>query len=258
MRKLILILVCVFTLLFCLACTALIIGTRGSFSVSGIKYDNASRYTPGNGEVDANKVEAISINWISGNVRIVEGNGRSVSFSEQSEKALNKDTCMYWLLDGKTLRIQFCKSGFNGKNRSDKELTVVVPKGMALSLLDVDFVSSTVDSEINAQKYDFDGVSGTINLSCTIESKVDIETVSSRINLDFAKCPATMDIEGVSEKISLRIPSDSGFTLSMETVSGGVDCSIPTVTKDKKMVAGDGKSILKIKSVSGSISVTGK
>lgn len=61
----------------------------------------------------------------------------------------------------------------------------------------------------------------------------------------------------VSGSIYLLIPSDSGFTAEISTVSGKINCSIPVTTNNKKMVAGNGASKIRLSSVSGSLNISG-
>jgi len=226
-----------------------------SVGKSVYRYDNGSKYSIGNGAVAASRVKKLEIDWVSGDVTVTYGNGNDISFSESFKGDLSEDHLLRWYLDGSTLRIKFQKSGVvKGKGES-KNLEVVVPKGMILDGVDLDCVSSNFIVDVDSLEYDVDTVSGDIDLSASSATVVDVDSVSGDCTLRMLECPSKVDMDSVSGSISLWIPSNSGFTAELHTVSGKINCAIPVTTSGKKIVAGDGRSEIDIETVSGDLNI---
>ncbi len=219
------------------------------------RYDDADRYSIGDGSVPASRVKDLEIDWLSGNVSVVYGSGSEVTIAESFSGNLSQDQLVRWYLDGSTLRIKFQKSGIVWGDTGSKDLTVVLPRGMALDELDMDCVSADFNVEVDASEYDVESVSGDFNLSASGSRSVDVGTVSGDCNLRMQQCPSNVDMKSVSGSISLWIPSDSGFTAEISTVSGKINCSIPVTTSGKRIVAGNGSAEIEMESVSGDLNI---
>jgi len=229
---------------------------RSSVSSSvSYKYDNADKYIAGNGSVQASQVKKLDIDWVAGSVTVVPGSGSEVRFSEEYKGKLDEDLIMRWYLDGSTLRIKFRKAGTLIGDAREKHLTVVVPSSLLLSNLDVDYVSCDVRVEANSVNYDFEGVSGSLNLKADTPRIVDVDTVSGNLNMEFARCPDKLEIDTVSGNVDVKIPKSSSFNARFDSVSGSFVSSIPVVMDGKRYVAGDGKSDLSLETVSGSVKI---
>ncbi len=226
-----------------------------SIGKSVYRYDNGGKYSIGNGAVSASKVKNLEIDWVSGDVTVTYGNGDDISFSESFKGDLSEDHLLRWYLDGSTLRIKFQKSGVVKGNGESKDLLIVVPKGMILDELDLDCVSSNFIVDVDSLEYEVDTVSGDFDLTASMATLVDVDSVSGDCTLKMLECPSKIDMDSVSGSISLWIPSDSGFTAELHTVSGKINCAIPVTTSGKKMVAGNGSSEIDIETVSGNLNI---
>lgn len=100
-------------------------------AVSGRRYDQADRYHAGSFTYAATDVRKVDINWVSGTVNLREADGETLSVTEDAA-GLSTAQQMHWLLDGDTLRIQFCKSGYSGSIPGKKLVTVEIPREIAL------------------------------------------------------------------------------------------------------------------------------
>lgn len=228
-----------------------------SIGKSVYRYDNGGKYSIGNGAVSASKVKNLEIDWVSGDVTVTYGNGDDISFSESFKGDLSEDHLLRWYLDGSTLRIKFQKSGISKGLNEGKNLVVVVPKGFVFDDVDLNCVSSDFICEVEALEYDVDTVSGEIEISASRTRSVDVNSVSGDCTLRMGVCPDEVKMNTVSGSIYILIPSDSGFTAEISTVSGKINCSIPVTTNNKKMVAGNGASKIRLSSVSGSLNISG-
>lgn len=83
----------------------------------------------------------------------------------------------------------------------------------------------------------------------------NIDTTSGGVSLQFAVTPADLKIDTISGGITLTLPSDSGFTLEYNSVSGGMDCTFRVVMSGNKFIAGDGAAKFDIGTVSGGLRI---
>lgn len=171
-------------------------------------YENSDKYTAGAAEI-SETVENIEIDWLSGSVTVAPHSSDTVSFSEESSKALKDNLQLYYWLNGTTLHIRFCRSGHWNLKDLEKELTVFVPENIKLNDLEV----NTVSAEISLDSLQADSA--------------DIESTSGNIRLTDLTVTRTAEIIGVSADINInKLQSDSA---SIETTSGNIkliDCKV--------------------------------
>ncbi len=84
---------------------------------------------------------------------------------------------------------------------------------------------------------------------------VEIDTASGSVSLQFALRPIDLKIDTISGGITLTLPSDSGFTLEYDSVSGGMDCAFSVTMSGNKYIAGDGAGRFDIGTVSGGLRI---
>jgi len=241
-------------------CTALFAGgskeSKGS-SLSFGTYSNASQYNIGDAVIDPSYVKSLDVNWVSGSISVIYGNVRGIEISETSDKGpIPEDEQMRWYVDNGVLRIQFLKSGLNLTTTRNKDLKVVVPKNVDFAEVEIGTVSSDAVVNVEASVYDFEGVSADFTLECSSVARIDVETVSGKIEVRAKACPSKLDFESVSGDMKLFVPSSSGFTATFGSVSGKMNCTIPVTLSGKKYIAGDGKADFDFDTVSGDVTVS--
>ncbi|MDE5671261.1 MAG: helix-turn-helix domain-containing protein [Eubacterium sp.] len=229
-------------------------------SAGAYSYDNESLYTAGSGEVSANGITELSIDWISHNITVEYYDGDTISFSEPKQS--NPDYALRYRVDGNELKIKFCKSGFKASNPKNKELTVRLPQNLILNELEIDCVSA--DSNIKgiaANSFDVDTVSGNINADGKFND-IDIDGVSANSKIITHAALREFDSDTVSGDCTVFVPADiGGFTINCDTVSGEVYTNDFKVTSIKQShgngtyVYGDGSSEIKVNSVSGDFQI---
>ena len=230
-------------------------GKSVSAGKSFYRYDNGGKYSAGNGAVSAADVKEIDVDWVSGDIRLVCGNGKDISFSESFDGNLTEDQLLHWYLDGSTLRIKYQKSGVVNGDGKRKSLEVTLPKGMVLGKVGIASVSSDVLSEASASEYRVSTVSGDFDLSASVSGSVRMDTVSGDCNFRMPQCPSELNVNSVSGSVNLWIPSSSGFTAELQSVSGKISCAIPSTTAGGKLTAGDGSARIRLSSVSGDLNI---
>lgn len=222
---------------------------------------------------DANVVNTISIDWVSGEINIVKGEGDTIQFSESSSSELNARTSMVSKVVGSELKINFTREDLGFKFKSlNKNLTVTVPKD--LLELDIETVSGEtsvsnitvnefeiekvsgrlVTDNLVAQKVDFNSVSGSTDLKGSFNS-IDGNTVSGSVEIDSLICPNRVDIESVSGSTTLVIPENDGFTAESNRMSGGLKTDFESQSTGRTLVYKNGGAKFRFEGVSGSVTI---
>lgn len=229
-------------------------------SAGAYSYDNESLYTAGSGEVSANGITELSVDWISHNITIEYYDGDTISFSEPKQS--DPDYALRYRVDGNELKIKFCKSGFKASNPKNKELTVRLPQGLILNELEIDCVSADSNIKgISANSFDVDTVSGNINAEGKFND-IDIDGVSADSKIITHAALREFDSDTVSGDCTVFVPADiGGFTINCDTVSGEVYTNDFKITSIKQShgngtyVYGDSSSEIKVNSVSGDFQI---
>lgn len=126
-----------------------------------------------------------------------------------------------------------------------------------LGSLDLESVSGTVNI-INTRigELDLSTVSGNIVVEGEVRN-VDVSAVSARLDVTSSVCPDRLSAESVSGMIRLAIPADSGFRLTLDSVSGSLNAPDFSVTArgNGEYICGDGYADFDIETVSGMVNI---
>ncbi len=226
-------------------------------------YDNydEARYSVGNAEIDADMVQNIDIEWISGNVDIEYYDGDTISLSENEQSDENHK--LRYKLDNGTLDIKYIKSGVlkrrNGNLNLSKELTIYIPKDKVINNIDVESVSAGINSEITVGDFDAETVSGNI-IADGIMNSADAETVSGNITFICPQSFYELSTDSVSGETQIIIPKDiSGFYVTASSVSGRINADDFNISgKALDYTYGAGGPEISFNSVSGSLNIKGQ
>lgn len=117
----------------CLLLVVLCLSLCGcGITMSSAQYPDADKYLVGSFTYHAGAVEAVEINWTSGRVEFKESDQAELTVTETTE-GLKEEEQMRWWLDGKTLRIQYWKSGYSGTLvNKEKRVIVELPRDISL------------------------------------------------------------------------------------------------------------------------------
>ena len=237
-------------------------------------YNKSNTYT-----VSADGIDAVQIDWISGDVTVKIGETDQIVFSETGAD-LTEKTALRYGVQGSTLAIHYCDDQpFINVALPDKQLTVIVPATLAANLrsLSVGTVSANVtidDPAFRLEKLDVETVSGNLNAVMDFAGIVELETVSGNLSINGAvnefeaeagsgavllNCrsgaPGDLDIETVSGNVTLQLPKDVDLTLDYETVSGDFDSVLAMGVHNGNYIIGNGRSKWKVETVSGDLTV---
>ena len=254
------------------------------------KYENADRYQYGAFTYEAASVYTVDLDWAAGDVTVKHGSG-TLSVSESGGETLSVSERLHWWLDGTTLRIKYCESGYSHVIPSkDKQLTLELPENIDLKIdiasgkvradalnvssLEIDTASGGVEiGTLTAREAEIDTASGGVTIgTATIEREFDVDTASGGLTVDRISAQTikidtasggttlgldkvtTVDIDAASGKITLKLfDTEAGATVRLAKLSGGFDCKIPMTAEGKNYKIGSGAIQISIDTASGGV-----
>ena len=238
---------------------------------------NGVNQTGSVGSTDPAAIREIKIEWISGSVTVEPGDVQEITFLESGNGTDKYE--MVWKQSGDELVIQYSKdssiAGF-GLHFGDgsKDLTVTVPRGWVCDSLELDTASTDLTvRDMIIREMEIDSASGTAKFeNCTVSS-LDVDTASGDVTfsgslseLDFEAASASFTgvLENVPDKVkmdsmsgglTLTLPEDAGFTVSLDAMSSDFSSDFTTVKKNKSYVCGDGHCKIDVSAMSGDVSI---
>ena len=233
--------------------------------------------TGSTGSASTDTIREIKIEWISGSVTVEPGDVQEITFSESG--AATDKYKMVWKQSGDKLVIQYSKDsstpGFGIHiDKGSKDLSVIVPRGWVCDSLELEAASADLTvRDVIIREMEIDSASGTADFeNCTVSS-LDVDTVSgdvtftgslNELDFDAASASFTGVLENVPDKVkmdsmsgdlTLTLPEDAGFTVSLDAMSSDFSSDFPTVKKNKSYVCGDGHCKIDISAMSGDIAI---
>lgn len=238
---------------------------------------NGVNQTGSAGSADPAAIREIKIDWISGSVTVEPGDVQEITFLE-SGNGIDKYK-MVWKQSGDELVIQYSKdsstAGF-GLHFGDgsKDLTVTVPRNWLCDSLELDTASADLTvRDVIIREMEIDSASGTAKFeNCTVSS-LDVDTASGDVTftgslneLDFEAASASftgvlenvpdqVKMDSMSGDLTLTLPEDAGFTVSLDAMSSDFSSDFPTVKKNKSYVCGDGHCKIDVSTMSGDVAI---
>ena len=235
-------------------------------------------YTGGEIRVPAESITALSIDWVTGDVKIIVTDGEEIVGTEHADRGIPAEYALLLEADN-TLRIRYSNDVW-GIDMPEKDLTVLLPRTVAENLTAVDLSGVSADFAVGKltvrDAFSFDTTSGKLKTEVLTATgaKADVNSVSGDIELDgsfrevkagstsgeidlkLRNGPAAIEVSTVSGEVDVELPAGTGFTLDYSTVSGELECDFPlTKSVDGKYVCGDGACRMEVGTTSGSLSV---
>lgn len=273
--------------------SALTFGGFGCSVISHVtRYTNADQYTAGGFTYDAAAVTRVEVEWAAGGVTLSHGTG-TLTVSESGGDTLSTSEKLHWWLDGTTLRIKYCESGFSHVIQpKQKDLTLELPEGvdlridiasgktkadrLAVGTLDLNTASGGVEIlELTAKTVDIDTASGGVYLgTVAVENTLTVDTASGGFEVNELSCKTvkvdsasggvklgldevqTVKVNVASGRVTLKLlDAARGATLRLNKLSGGFDCKLPMTAEGKSYKIGNGEIQITVDSASGGITV---
>lgn len=203
-------------------------------------------YLRGNAEFDLEAVDSININWLSGNVKVIEGKGDKIKIEESSDSNIPQNKAMKYALDGKELKIYAgnINSFYELFSMGDStDLTVTIPKGKSLEELEINSASAEVSiNKTQIQELAVDSASGNVAVTDATGNTAEISTASGEITVDskfdfidsesisgntsIASQCTKLDSSSVSGEINADL-TDEIDNIDIESVSGNICILLP-------------------------------
>lgn len=241
-----------------------------------VAQDTVSR-TGSTGSASTEAIREIKIEWISGSVTVEPGDVQEITFLESGNGTDKYE--MVWKQSGDELVIQYSKdsstAGF-GLHFGDgsKDLTITVPRGWVCDSLELDTASADLTvRDMIIREMEIGSASGTAKFeNCTVSS-LDVDTASGDVTftgslneLDFEAASASftgvlenvpdqVKMDSMSGDLTLTLPEDAGFTVSLDAMSSDFSSDFPTVKKNKSYVCGDGHCKIDVDAMSGDVAI---
>lgn len=229
------------------------------------------------GEVEADTVSSIHIEWASGNIRILPGDVDKITFAESE---VNKENHrMVWRISGNKLNLQFSKDGvfftpFGTNVTISKDLVITVPRSWKCNELSLDVASANVEiTDLSITEVDFDGASGECDFrNCAVDqlsvdtasgnirfygslNKLDCDAASADCEIAVTNIPSRIELDSASGDLELTLPEDTGFRVSFSTLSGDFDSEFPTSMSGGDYICGDGRCRIEMDAMSGNVTI---
>ena len=200
--------------------------------INGETYHNSDKYNVGSIAYNDSEIVKLYVNWYVGSIKIIESDRLEIV----EENTLDQDKKVHSIIEDKTLKVQFWKSGLNGKvERSEKYVTIYVPKNIDCEINNV--AGLTKFNNFTGNKLSISSVSGDVDLIDVNFSIFDISATSSDITMGNVKGDKT-SIKTVSGSIEFQ--SLTSQIVKLESTSGNV--SIKSLNSDEaniKTISGD-------------------
>lgn len=247
--------------------------TGGNFHSSGVSHASgvvdSQAFT-----ADPAQIHNINIQWAAGNITIQPSD--QVTDIRIAESA--GDDQMVCKISGSTLTIQYGKSPNQfismGTTTVAKDLVITVPSGWVCREMEIETAAANVDiKNMTIGELDFDGASGLCSLENCRITALDVDVASGDLtysgvldSLDFdgasadctlilTECPSQIDLDGMSGKLDIALPSDCGFTVSTEGLSSDFSSDFQTTYRSGCHYYGDGSCKIEVDAMSGSVTI---
>ena len=231
-------------------------------------------YVTGDASFDPSDVRNIHIEWASGSITVLTGQVDKLSITEERPSS-EKYEMAYHLVNG-TLTVMYSppNSLFGFKDIGNKHLTITVPENWVCYDLQMDVASADIKiSNLSGTSFalnsasgratlencsfrnlDVDTASGDIRYSGTIDS-VSCSAASADLNLVLTNTPKNIDMDCASGNVNITLPSDTGFIIRMDSLSGRYYSEFPTTISGSDYIYGDGRCEIEMDSLSGDIKI---
>lgn len=227
--------------------------------------------------VPMNDVSKIEVEWVAGTITVKQGDGTEIQVQENGE--YESEYSMFVRQKGKELTITYMPSGssllgLGNDVPPQKDLTILIPQGWAGEKLEISSASSNLEiRNLTVQEFEFEGGSGkAVFTDCVVDSldlatvsgdvdftgslnKLDWEAASASLTAVLSNVPRELDLEGVSGKMDITLPSNAGFTLKIEGLSQNFTSEFETTYQNKRYVCGNGACKIDVEGVSSSVTL---
>ncbi len=233
-------------------CVLLLSGCHTSYFV--FHYENADKYSIGDAEI-ATPINRIYVDWLNGNVTLNKTKETTLTINEKSNKELDAEYKVHYLVNGDILNIHFAASGQHNFNRIEKDLVINVPETFNLGKVEIDVASTDVFiNDLTIEELIVKTVSGEVYIKSFVDI-LDVDTVSGDVDLFCSVLPSFLEMDTVSGDGFFYFPDNSAFKMEFDTISGDFSTNFEVTKSEDYYIFGHGTNIFTFDSVSGDLSI---
>ena len=222
--------------LLVLIISVLLVPLFTSCSFNTYRYDDYEKYVSASEKTFSEEIKEIEVNWINGNVNIVQDNDGVVSIREENYS----NYPLFYYLDGTTLKIEFVENGTNNFvfNTLNKDLYIDLP---ASTTVDIDATlingNLTATGEIYTNEFNADLVNGNIDINSISGNHIFVKSVNGNIDLksinvnslDVEKVNGNLNINSIEKAVNIDIDSVNGADTIYVKESLGYEVKINSI-----------------------------
>ena len=146
-------------------------------------YKDANKYSIGSFSYNASGLDKVCIDYVSGDVTLVQSANRTLSVTENDSR-LSDDQKVHWYLDGKTLYIRFCKSGYSGKfPNNSKKISIEIPFDIELEV-GITSGDVTFATDVEARNVSLGATSGDFKVRTVRTGEFQMGSTSGSVSMD--------------------------------------------------------------------------
>lgn len=227
----------------------------------------------------SSQIREIEIQWVLGTITIEAGDVDQVVYQETPVS--DSRYRMVTKASSDELKIQYCSENaglsffmFGTEINVVKDLTITVPKDMTLESLEIEAASAEVIIRgLTIDEVSLDTASGKCELEGCRIGELDVDTASGDIRFNgslnvldfdaasaefegcFDNTPRRIKMDSLSGDIDITLPSDAGFTVSMDAMSSGITSDFETVIRNGDYICGNGYCQIEYSGMSGDITI---
>ena len=201
-------------------------------------YSAPESYSVGNATYCANDINSVKINWTSGDILMIETDGKNLTVSEEIKKSKNKvtdDMRLHWKILDKKLIVYPAKSGCRLSDIK-KDLVVKIPKNLMNVSLDVNAFNLKYE-KITAKNFNIEANAGSAEISFLDVNKAKFECNATSVKLDL--------LSNLGSKININGNVSSAVIINNKKFTGNEEVEY----------IGDGKCLLDISTVSSKVEI---
>ncbi len=236
----------------------------------GEEYDS---YLIGSGEVIAQNIHSIEIDWAAGNVTVQAADTDYISFTEQCQSSAES---MVYTISGTQLTIRHSKPilqiGF--VPNPTKDLTITIPKdwvgaefifntaattlnvsGLHVYKLSLNAAAGECEfNECHVDRFCVDAAACELSYNGTVKD-VDCDAAAGELSLCLTKNPDSIDIDGATAQLELALPAGSGFRVDMDGLATAFSSEFETIQENDVYLCGDGHCRIQFDGAMGVIKI---
>lgn len=200
-------------------------------------YKNSEKYSVGNAVYLSENIDSVEVNWVSGDILLVETNDKKLTISEKIRESNSKvadDQRLRWKIEGKKLIIYPAKSGCK-LDKVKKDLILKIPKNLLGVSLNIK-ASHLKYERISAKNLNVKTTACSANLSFIDVNRAEFNCNATNIKLDL------LNNLGISVK-------------TIRALSSSITINNKDATKDLNAKYGNERCNLDIKTISSEIKI---